>query len=96
VLPAGPQPRGLHCPRCRQDLSGIPGSSPDADPTELLTCPECGKPTTIMAALDTRPDDRGWSYVVLWALSVVMGLLLLSCVVGVVVFAVWTGVSSRP
>lgn len=83
----------LHCPRCRHDLAGLPGITPDADPTTLLTCPECGTPTTIMAALDTRPGSRGWTYFILWSISVLMGLLLLSCVLSILFSAVWSGVT---
>lgn len=85
-----------HCPRCRHDLAGLPGVSPDADPTALLTCPECGTPTTIMAARDARPGNRGWTYFLLWVISVLMALLLASCVIGIVLSAVWSAVAPNP
>jgi hypothetical protein len=83
-----PQP-SHHCPRCRHDLAGLPGVGADASPAALITCPECGTPTTIMAARDARPEDRGWSYFVLWVTSVVMGMLLLACVIGVLLSVLW-------
>tara|TARA_R110000782_G_scaffold45706_10_gene101370 strand:+ start:19490 stop:19639 length:150 start_codon:yes stop_codon:yes gene_type:complete len=49
-----------------------------------------------MAAMDTRPENRGWAYFVLWIVSVIMGLLLLSCVLGILFSAVWTAVAPGP
>lgn len=60
----------------------------------MVTCPECGTPTTVMAALDTPPEDRGWLYFGLWTLAALGGLLFCGCglsVVGMVVWSVFGG-----
>lgn len=95
-----PVPRPtLHCPRCRHELTGLPGTdSLDgwADLGGVLTCPECGSLTTLMAALDKPAGWRGPGYFVLWLISVLMVLVLAGCIVSVVVAVVWSAVSPQP
>lgn len=90
----------LHCPRCRHDLSGLPGAGLNAglgaDPTALLTCPECGTPTTVLAALDSPGGGRGWGYFVLWVVSVLMVLLLGGCVLAIIGSLVWSAMGPSP
>jgi hypothetical protein len=89
----------LHCPRCRHELTGLPGTEGIGDWADLggvLTCPECGSPTTLMAALDGPEGGRGPWYFVLWLVSVLMVLVLAGCVVSIIVAVVWSAVSPQP
>jgi hypothetical protein len=89
----------LHCPRCRHELTGLPGTEGIGDWADLgdvLTCPECGCRTTLAAALDGPEGGRGPAYFVLWLVSVVMVLVLAGCIVSIGVAVVWSAVSPRP
>ncbi|MCC5822174.1 MAG: hypothetical protein LAT64_14085 [Phycisphaerales bacterium] len=88
------QPLSLHCPRCRHDLAGLPGVGPEPDPGAVLICPECGTPTTVMAALDTPREARGWLYFMLWTLAALGALLFCGCgltILGTVVWGIFGG-----
>ena len=91
--PAGPT---LHCPRCRHELTGLPGAGPGADPETALVCPECGRATTVLAALDVPGGDRGWGFFLLWVVSGLMVLMLGGCVLTVLGALVWSAVGRGP
>lgn len=94
--PAATPPPTLRCPRCRHELTGIPGSDARPDSPGLITCPECGTPTTLMAAGAVPAGDRGWGYFGLWMLSATTGLLLLACVIGILLSVVLAAAGSGP
>lgn len=94
--PVGPT---LHCPRCRHDLAGLPGTEglgKWADLGGVLICPECGTRTTLVAALDAPGGDRGWGYFVLWVVSAVMVLVLGGCLLTVLGAIIWSAAGPGP
>lgn len=81
----------FHCPTCRYDLSAI------ADAVEggvrgdtELTCPECGKVTTGLAASSAPRGDRGWGYFLLWLGAVFGALMFCGCFQAIVVYVLFS------